>query len=61
MNIDNNDGIINHTDTVHIDNDHNDNPNLRRDQMDVAGLSSIFITIFDGSEEEQYCARYQFY
>jgi len=28
MNIDNNDGIINHTDTVHIDNDHNDNPNL---------------------------------
>jgi len=28
MNIDNNDGIINHTDTVHIDNNHNDNPNL---------------------------------
>jgi len=33
MNIDNNDGIINHTDTVHIDNDHNDNPN----QLEGAG------------------------
>jgi len=28
MNIDNNNGIINHIDTVHIDNNHNDNPNL---------------------------------
>jgi len=28
MNIDNNDDIINHTDTVHIDNDHKDNMNL---------------------------------
>jgi len=28
MNIDDNDDIINHTDTLHIDNDHNDNPNL---------------------------------
>jgi len=28
MNIDNNDGIISHTDTVHIDNDYNDNPDL---------------------------------